>query len=269
MVGAIHGVSVKPSDVDELRTEMMTMPAHPDVVEGLRRLKEAGFRMATLTNSPPNPKGKSPLEHAGLADFFERQFSIETARAYKPAQMVYHMVAQELDVRPSSCCMVAAHVWDTVRAQSAGLLGALITRPGNALLPVYEETDAAYERLMAWAGMRGLLKSPAVVFGIAYDDPTVTTPDKLRYDAALVIPENVASEGDVGVQTIQGGKYAVTTHCGPHEAFGETYARFCGEWLPLSGLELLAAPALEFYRNSPHDTPPDQLLTDIYMPLAT
>ena len=76
---------------------------------------------------------RSPKGH----DFFERQFSIETARAYKPAQMAYHMVAQELDVRPSSCCMVAAHVWDTIGAQSAGLSAALITRPGNALLPVY------------------------------------------------------------------------------------------------------------------------------------
>src|SRR5262245_7865302 len=137
MVGAIHGVSVKPADVDKLRTGMMTMPAHPDVVEGLRRLKESGFRMVTLTNSPPNPKGKSPLEHAGLADFFERQFSIETVHAYKPSQMVYHMVAQDLNVRPSSCCMVAAHIWVTIGAQRAGLSAALITRPGNALLPVY------------------------------------------------------------------------------------------------------------------------------------
>jgi 2-haloacid dehalogenase len=46
------------------------------------------------------------------------------------------MVAQELDVQPSSCCMVAAHVWDTIGAQSAGFSAALVTRPGNAPLPV-------------------------------------------------------------------------------------------------------------------------------------
>jgi 2-haloacid dehalogenase len=137
MVGTIHGVSIKPSDIDELRTGMLTMPAHSDVVEGLKLLKDGGFRMVTLTNSPPNPKGKSPLEHAGLAGFFERQFSIETVRAYKPAQQVYHLAAQELDAPPSSCCMVAAHVWDTLGAQSAGFSGALVTRPGNALLPVH------------------------------------------------------------------------------------------------------------------------------------
>ncbi len=136
MVGSIHGVTVKPKDIEEIKKGMMTMPAHPDVVDGLRQLKKLGYRMVTLTNSPPNPGGKSPLEQAGLAEYFERQFSIETARAYKPAQVVYHMVAQELDVPPASCCMVAAHVWDTVGAQSAGFSSALITRAGNALLPI-------------------------------------------------------------------------------------------------------------------------------------
>jgi 2-haloacid dehalogenase len=136
MVGLIKGVKVGTQDVEEIKTAMMTMPAHSDVVEGLKHLKKLGYRMVTLTNSPPNPSGKSPLEQAGLAEYFERQFSIETARSYKPAQVVYHMVAQELDVRPSSCCMVAAHVWDTIGAQSAGFSAALITRPGNAPLPI-------------------------------------------------------------------------------------------------------------------------------------
>jgi 2-haloacid dehalogenase len=136
MVGSVHGVAVKPKDIEEIKKGMMTMPAHSDVVEGLKHLKELGYRMITLTNSPSNPNGKSPLEQAGLAEYFERQFSIETARAYKPAQVVYHMVAQALDVPPSSCCMVAAHVWDTVGAQSAGFSSALVTRPGNAPLPI-------------------------------------------------------------------------------------------------------------------------------------
>jgi 2-haloacid dehalogenase len=136
MLGTVHGVSVKSSDIEELRTRMLTMPPHPDVEEGLKRLKEAGFRMVTCTNSPPNPHGNSPLEHAGLAHFFERQFSVDIVRAFKPAQQVYHMVAQELDVPPSSCCMVAAHVWDIIGAQGAGFSGALVARSGNAPLHV-------------------------------------------------------------------------------------------------------------------------------------
>ena len=136
MLGKIHDREVSPVDVEAIKIGMITMPAHKDVEEGLEKLKKAGYRLVTLTNSPPNLHGQSPLEHAGIAGHFERQFTIQTARAYKPAQVVYHMVAQELDVSPSSCCMVAAHVWDTIGAQSAGFSAALLTRPGNALLPV-------------------------------------------------------------------------------------------------------------------------------------
>src|SRR5262249_51285052 len=93
MVRAIHKVSVSPADVEALKQGMLTMPAHADVKKGLEMLKIAGFRMVTLTNSPPNEGGKTPLESAGLADFFERQFSVEAARACKPAQVLYHMVA--------------------------------------------------------------------------------------------------------------------------------------------------------------------------------
>jgi 2-haloacid dehalogenase len=136
MLGATHKVKVKPGDIEALKEGLLTMPAHADVKTGLEQLKDAGFRMVTLTNSPPIKGGKTPLENAGLADFFERQFSVEAARAYKPAQVLYHMVAQELEAPPSACCMIAAHVWDTIGAQSAGMAAGLLTRPGNAPLLV-------------------------------------------------------------------------------------------------------------------------------------
>ena len=132
----------------------------------------------------------------------------------------------------------------------------------------YAETDAAYATLMAWAGQRGLLGRGAEVFGIAYDDPHVTPAERLRYDAALVVAPEVAPEGEVGIQLIEGGKYAVATHRGVYETLGETYTRLCGEWIPRSGRELSAAPALEFYRNSPADTAPEDLIADIYLRLV-
>jgi 2-haloacid dehalogenase len=133
MLGAIYGAKVSRSDIDELRTRMLTMPAHPDVVAGLRELKEAGFRLVSFTNSPSSTQS-SPLENAGLGEWFERSFSVERVRRFKPAPQGYHMVAEELDVEPRSLCMVAAHVWDTIGAQSVGYSAALVTRTGNAPL---------------------------------------------------------------------------------------------------------------------------------------
>jgi 2-haloacid dehalogenase len=135
MLGTIHHVSVRESDVDELRTRMLTMPAHPDVPAGLKQLKDADFRLVTLTNSPPDPAA-SPLKHAGIDGWFEKSFSIDRVRRFKPAPQVYRLVAEELGVPPSAICMVAAHVWDTMGAQSVGCSAGLIARPGNAPLPV-------------------------------------------------------------------------------------------------------------------------------------
>lgn len=135
MLGAIHGISVQDADIDELRQKMLTMPAHQDVPEGLTMLKEAGFRLMTLTNSPPDKDG-NPLERAGLAHFIERQFSIDQVRRFKPAPQVYRLVAETLDVSTSELCLVAAHPWDIIGAQSVGCSGGLVERPGNAWLPV-------------------------------------------------------------------------------------------------------------------------------------
>ncbi len=79
--------------------------------------------------------------------------------------------------------------------------------------------------------------------------------------------EDFQPEGEVGLQSIAGGEYAVLTHEGPYEKLGETYSRLAGEWLPSSGREFRAAPGFEVYLNSPMNRPPDKLLTDIYLPL--
>jgi 2-haloacid dehalogenase len=136
MLAKIHGVQITDEDLHDVRHGMLTMPAHADVEDGLTALRDNGFRLVTLTNSPPNPDGPSPLEHAGLAHLFERSFSVEASRTFKPAPTVYRYVCEELAVAPADCMMIAAHVWDTVGAQSAGFSGALITRPGNAPLPI-------------------------------------------------------------------------------------------------------------------------------------
>jgi 2-haloacid dehalogenase len=130
MLGEIHGTRISDGDLDRIKQAMMTMPAHPEVADGLATLRDDGFRLVTLTNSPSNPGVPS----AGLGGYFERQFSVDARRTFKPAQDVYDYVCRELEVAPTECMMIAAHVWDTIGAQSAGYSGALITRQGNAPL---------------------------------------------------------------------------------------------------------------------------------------
>lgn len=134
MLGEVHGVSLGDDDLASLAEQMATMPAHPDVAQGLSQLRDDGYRVAALTNSPSRAGRSTPLEHAGLARYFERQFHVDELQVFKPATVLYQHTAGELGVRPADCLMVAAHVWDTIGAQRAGFGGALITRPGNAPL---------------------------------------------------------------------------------------------------------------------------------------
>jgi 2-haloacid dehalogenase len=137
MMGSIHGVSIKPDDVDELKMLSAAMPAHSDVPAGLKLLKEAGFRLVTLTNSPPDAQ-INQLRHAGIDGYFERLMSIDRVRRYKPAPQTYHMAAEEMNVPTSEICLISAHLWDNLGAQNAGCQSALIARAGNAPPPVLD-----------------------------------------------------------------------------------------------------------------------------------
>jgi 2-haloacid dehalogenase len=79
MLGTIYGVSIQPADLEELRRSMLSMPAHKDVPEGLRLLKGAGFRLMTLTNSPPSDGG-APLVHCDCASVHIRSRRQERAK---------------------------------------------------------------------------------------------------------------------------------------------------------------------------------------------
>lgn len=132
----------------------------------------------------------------------------------------------------------------------------------------YNQVGGAWRRLMAWAGPRGLFGASLRLIGVVHDDPEITAPERVRYDAGLVVGEQVAPEGEIGVQTIEEGRFAVARHKGPYDTLGATYVRLCGEWAPRAGHELRSAPALELYLNSPGMTAPENLLTDVYVPVV-
>jgi 2-haloacid dehalogenase len=144
MLGRIHNISISETDVAELGKGLASLPPHADVPDSLRKLKSAGFRLVTLTNSPAVP-GQGPLRAAGLADLFEQHFSAETVRRYKPARETYQMVADATGTRLSELCMIASHPWDLIGARAAGCAAALIERAGVAplILPGLKQPQIA------------------------------------------------------------------------------------------------------------------------------
>jgi 2-haloacid dehalogenase len=140
MVAEVEGVELGDEDREALREGMASLPAHPDVRPGLERLRAAGVRLATLTNSTAEV-GEAQLGAANLRDLFEAALSADDAGRLKPAPEPYVHAAERLGVSVGELRLVAAHAWDVSGALAAGASAAFVARPGKVLDPLAAPPD--------------------------------------------------------------------------------------------------------------------------------
>ena len=132
----------------------------------------------------------------------------------------------------------------------------------------YMQIGRAFDALYGWLGARALLRPGMRSIAVHYDDPIAIAEEQLRSRACVVVDESLAPEALVQRTEIRGGRYAVLRHRGPYATMKAAYQWLYGTWLPQSGEEAANAPGLEEYLNSPRDTAPAELLTDVYLPLT-
>jgi 2-haloacid dehalogenase len=135
MLADTRGIEIEDKDRKELTERFSTMPPHPEVPAALRKLRNAGFRLFTLTDNLLEVQTRQ-LEHGGILDLFERRFSADGVKHHKPSREAYAYVERALGAEPSQLCLVACHTWDTLGAVAAGWEAALIKRVGNDVLAV-------------------------------------------------------------------------------------------------------------------------------------
>jgi 2-haloacid dehalogenase len=140
MLGALRGVELGDSERERILDGMRTLPAHPEVPGALDRIREAGFALAALTNSPLDV-AQDQVRNAGIADRFDAVLSADEVKALKPRREPYELVARTFDVAPSEVRLVAAHAWDVTGALAAGCAAAFVARPGKALSPLGDQPD--------------------------------------------------------------------------------------------------------------------------------
>ena len=134
MAAAARDVRLSRSDVRNVRNTLQSLPPFPDVQPALARLRDAGYRLAALSNSATGAL-QNQLRNAGLDQYFERAISVAEVRKYKPAPDVYRHAAGVLGVATGALLMIAAHPWDLFGAANADCRTALIERPCTAPFP--------------------------------------------------------------------------------------------------------------------------------------
>jgi 2-haloacid dehalogenase len=140
MTAEHRGVTLSDEDSHLIVGGMRELPPHPEVAENLSRLREAGLRLATLTNNTQQV-AEAQLQNSGLRDYFEQALSADAVKRLKPAPEPYRMAAESLGVDVGEIRLVAAHAWDVAGALRVGCAAAFVARPGQVLDRLVERPD--------------------------------------------------------------------------------------------------------------------------------
>ncbi|MEX1665258.1 haloacid dehalogenase type II [Zhongshania arctica] len=147
MVAASKGIELDPEVASEAIAGTITkLPAHPDVVPALQTLAKLDARLVSLSNSSKAGLA-AQFEYAGLTKYFDRCFSVEDVRAYKPDPRPYRWVLEQMGVQAEDALMVAAHAWDLAGAKAVGMQTAFIQRPGAVAYPLGAQPDYIVKNL--------------------------------------------------------------------------------------------------------------------------
>ena len=140
MVAERQGVDLSDEDKQQILSGMQNLPPHPEVEENLGRLRDAGIRLAALTNSTQQV-ADAQIDNSGLRGYFEQVLSADAVQRLKPAPEPYRMAAESLGGEIGQVRLVAAHAWDVAGAIHAGCAAAFVARPGMVLNPLFERPD--------------------------------------------------------------------------------------------------------------------------------
>ncbi|HFQ15428.1 MAG TPA: AraC family transcriptional regulator [Rhodobacteraceae bacterium] len=138
-----------------------------------------------------------------------------------------------------------------------------------AVLPhagAYENIGKSFESFLAICRTRALWPQIGAMIGVYFADPGTVPEAELTSLAGAewlgrAIPEGMMEHH------LPGGRTVVLTYKGPYSRIDAAYQTLFGDWLPNSGEEPADTPAYNILLNAPHDTAPQDLLTEICLPL--
>jgi 2-haloacid dehalogenase len=123
------GLTADPKAIEAVVDVFFHLKILPDSAEALTRMREAGLRLAYVSNLT-DAMLKSSGEAAGIAQLFELRLSTDQVQAYKPDPRAYAMAERAFGLERRQVLFAATGGWDYAGAKSFGLETFWVNRTG-------------------------------------------------------------------------------------------------------------------------------------------
>jgi AraC family transcriptional regulator len=127
--------------------------------------------------------------------------------------------------------------------------------------------SALWEQLFYWGNENQLINADSLLIGIPQDDPSITNPEKLRFDVGVQINQFRNPSGQIGCQTIQPGTFGVGRHYGTFDNLSDTYAHIYDTLISSGKFQMRVHPPFEIYSYSRLKQNIRLHFTDVYLPV--
>jgi 2-haloacid dehalogenase len=149
------GLELTATGREALMQAFLALRAWPDAPAALASLRDAGYRLALLSNFTPTMLA-SATRNSKLGDIFEFRLSTDLARAYKPDARAYRLAVEAFRLHRGEIGFVAFAGWDAAGARTFGFPTYWANRLGGAVEELGVGPDAAGPDL---AGVEAFLES--------------------------------------------------------------------------------------------------------------
>jgi len=130
-------IGIPPEEKRKLLEGYRSLPAYPDVQEGLAALDPDRFRLFAFSNGPADDV-RALLAHAGIDGFFRDVVSVDEIRSFKPNPAVYCHFLRRAGTCGAEAWLISGNSFDVIGAVSAGMRGLWLQRSPDALFDPWE-----------------------------------------------------------------------------------------------------------------------------------
>ena len=126
--------------------------------------------------------------------------------------------------------------------------------------------EKAYAKLIQWAAPKGLLKEDSKMATIYHDSYKITEPEKVRMSASLILNEKTEVSGEIGLTTIEKGKFIIGHFEIGIQEFEKSWTGLF-IWMNENGYKKADRNPFEIYHNNFNEHPEKTCIVDFFIPI--